>query len=347
MRNSFRPDFKTRTRAMARKLLFCFDGTWNDPSDAYEKGSDITNVLKTYRAAVEDGEQKTFYYEGVGTGNELDKLLGGATGKGADRIRNEAFIDLVHNYKPGDQIFITGFSRGAAIARMFAQLIHQEGIPEELRFSGKKRKFKTKGEVLSRPNVELMGIYDTVASFGLPSDIAGIPFQQINLFKNFDIARTTQKVIHLVAVHEGRNTFKPTLCNYREGVEEIWFPGVHADVGGGYTDSGISDIALDYMLKNFQEKGLKFQTEKLKEIKPNITGNIHDKVKEDYPLKLVHRDIEVWVKGKASPHPPKVHESVWNRLERFGERTPLHLEKVKSTYTAISSPKERTMNQLG
>ena len=335
MRNTFKPDFRVNTRTLPRTLIFCFDGTWNDPSDAYEKGSDVTNVFKTYEAAVDDDQQKKFYYEGVGTGGEFDKYLGGLTGKGADRIKNEAFIDLVHNYKPGDRIFITGFSRGAAIARMFAQLIHKEGIPEELRFTNKKRKFKAKGEVLARPSVEMMGIYDTVASFGLPSDIAGIPFQQINLFKNFDISSTTKKVVHLVAVHEGRNTFKPTLCNHREGVEEIWFPGVHADVGGGYADRGISDIALDYMLNSFQASGVKFLREKLKEVKPNLTGNIHDKVKEEYALKLVHREIEVWEDGKTSNLPPKIHQSVWDRIKRFGENVPSHVKKIKPNFMAV------------
>ncbi|MEL6253071.1 MAG: DUF2235 domain-containing protein [Bacteroidota bacterium] len=321
---------------MSRSLIFCFDGTWNDPSDIYDKGFDITNVLKTYNALVQNETQKAFYYQGIGTeGGEFDKIVGGVTGKGANRIRNKAFIDLVHNYRPGDKIFITGFSRGAAISRMFAQLIHKEGVPEEIEFNDKKRKFKTKGDKLDSPKVELMGIYDTVASFGLPSDIAGIPFQQINLFKNFDIADTTKEVVHLVAVHEGRNTFKPTLCNLREGVDEIWFPGIHSDVGGGYEDKGISDISLDFMVKRFQNRGVKFSEEKLKEINPNITGKIHDKVKEEYKLKLVHRDIEVWKNGKAVNLPPKIHQTVWDRIERFGESVPAHVKKVETKHLAV------------
>jgi len=347
MRNSFKPNFRTNARTTGRNLVFCFDGTWNDPSDMYEKGSDITNVRKTFEALIESDAQKRFYYEGVGTGGTVDKYLGGLTGKGADKIRNEAYIELVKNYAPGDKIFVTGFSRGAAIARMFAYLIHKEGIPERIKYNRKKSKFKVKGKTLSKPGVEMLGIYDTVASFGLPSEIAGIDFQQINLFKNFDIAPSTKQVTHLLGVHEGRNTFKPTLCNIREGVDEIWFPGVHADVGGGYADSGIADIALDFMVKRFQKLGVEFSPSKIREIKPTITGNVHDKVKEEYALKLVHRSIEVWSNGEPIDQAPKIHQSVWDREQRLGNRLPPHLKKVENKYIAVHGDEVVSVSNMG
>lgn len=332
---------------MGRNLVFCFDGTWNDPSDIYEKGSDITNVRKTYEALVKDDSQKKFYYQGVGTGGTFDKYLGGLTGKGADRIRNRAYIELVENYAPGDRIFVTGFSRGAAIARMFAHLIHEAGIPERIKYNGKRRKFRIKGKTLARPGVEMLGIYDTVASFGLPSEIAGIDFQQINLFKNFDIAPSTKHVTHILGVHEGRNTFKPTLCNVRENVEEIWFPGVHADVGGGYADRGIADISLDFMIKRFQKHGVKFLSSELQEIKPTITGNVHDKVKEEYALKLVHRNIEVWSNGEPVDQAPKIHQSVWDRERRLGNRLPPHLKRLENNFIAVHGNEVAGVGNMG
>ena len=342
MKHSFTPqlDLKTRSSKPGRNLIFCFDGTWNDPTDAFEKGSDITNVRKIHNLTLQDETQKVFYFAGVGTGGSVDKYLGGLTGKGADGIRNQAYIKLVTNYQPEDRIFVTGFSRGAAISRLFAQLVHSEGIPERIDFTGKKKRFKTRGEKHA-VKIEMLGIFDTVASFGLPSDVAGIPFQQINLFKDLTVAPNVKCVKHLVAIDEGRNTFKPTLCNAADHIEEIWFPGVHADVGGGYSDSGISDIALDYMIKQFQHKGVRFDKQKLSEVKPNLTGQVHDKVREDYSLKLIHRVIEVLQNNKASSIRPRIHHTVFDRIKRFGLATPPHIERLGDSYELISALQEQ------
>ena len=339
MKNSFTPQLDIQVDK-PRNLIFCFDGTWNDPTDAFEKGSDITNVRKIYNLATKDDKQKVFYFAGVGTGGSLDKYLGGISGKGADGIRNQAFVKLVTTYQPGDKIFVTGFSRGAAISRMFAQLVDKEGIPERLDFSGKKKRFKTHGE--KHPvDIQMLGIFDTVASFGLPSDVAGIPFQQINLFKDLTVAHNVKSVKHLVAIDEGRNTFKPTLCNAADHIEEIWFPGVHADVGGGYSDSGISDIALDYMINQFKKKGVRFDKQKLSEVKPNLTGQVHDKVREDYSLKLVYRVIEVLENNKSSQRRPKIHHTVFERIKRFGLTTPPHIDRLGDSYDLIGPLQEQ------
>ncbi|MDX2245716.1 MAG: DUF2235 domain-containing protein [Bacteroidia bacterium] len=316
----------------SRNLIFCFDGTWNDPSDKLEKGSDITNVLKTYNAAVQDKNQMAFYYSGVGTqGGKLDEIVGGATGAGAGKIRNQGYVDLVKNYRPGDKVFVFGFSRGAAIARLFANQVHQEGIPETLHFTDQKKKYKTQGK--STPvEISLLGLYDTVASFGIPVNIAGIPFQQIDLGRELSIPPNVKRVFHLVAFHEDRNTFRPTLVNHAENVEEIWFPGVHSNVGGGYNDNGISDIALKYMVERAAENGMLFKADHLAKIRPNFTGIVFDRLKEDYPLGLSPRDIVVIENGEASPLPPKIHYTVFEWIKRFANRTPPQLEKLKGNY---------------
>lgn len=107
-----------------KRLVFCFDGTWNKlvPDLA-------TNVVLT-AASIDRIDKKgvaqiIHYDEGVGTG-ALDSLRGGMFGTGLiDNVR-EAYRFLVFNYDPGDEIYVFGFSRGAYSARTFVGFIRHE-----------------------------------------------------------------------------------------------------------------------------------------------------------------------------------------------------------------------------
>ena len=276
-----------------------------------------------------------FIISGVGTqGGKLDEIVGGATGAGANKIRNMGYVDLVKHYRPGDKIFIFGFSRGAAISRLFANLVAREGIPESIEFKDSKKKFKTTGS-RHEVEIEMIGIYDTVASFGIPVNIAGIPFQEIDLGKVLSIPSNVRQVYHLVAFHEDRNTFRPTLVNAADNVEEIWFPGVHSNVGGGYSDKGISDIALMFMLQKAMNHGANFTDDHLAAINPNITGRVFDRLKEDYPLGLGPRDLVVIENDAACTKPVKIHHTVFDWVNRFANRTPSNLERLSGNYEII------------
>lgn len=115
-----------------KRLVFCFDGTWND----IEMGNP-TNVAKIAQAvAYRDGDvaQMVFYDEGVGTGDfesQLSKIENIASGMFGWGLRDnivEAYTSLVLNYEPGDEIYVFGFSRGAYSARSFTGLIRNVGI---------------------------------------------------------------------------------------------------------------------------------------------------------------------------------------------------------------------------
>lgn len=113
-----------------KRLVFCFDGTWNklEPGRA-------TNVVLT-AASIErigrDGVPQIIHYdEGVGTG-DLDQFRGGMFGTGLiDNVR-EAYRFLIFNYDPGDQIYVFGFSRGAYSARTFVGFIRHVGPLQRL-----------------------------------------------------------------------------------------------------------------------------------------------------------------------------------------------------------------------
>lgn len=109
-----------------KRLIFCFDGTWNRLDAATPTNVVLTaeSVLPTAR----DGTaQAIFYDEGVGT-RRFERLTGGMFGAGLVENLGDAYRFLTFNYTPGDEIYVFGFSRGAFTARSFVGLLHNCGI---------------------------------------------------------------------------------------------------------------------------------------------------------------------------------------------------------------------------
>ena len=231
-----------------KKLIFCFDGTCNSPEsfDDYLEDTSVTNVLKLRamfggKLSPLNGEnqnlsgQHSFYYSGVGTrGNWLMKKLNAmfAPSYGdTEEILEEAEKDLNTNYKQGDEIYIFGFSRGAAIARMFAA--H-----------------------LKHP-IKFIGVFDTVAATRGSLDLNPNSYPASDIvFENGFMGKHIDKALHIVSLDEKRILFQPTLFNQDQDIDEIWFPGVHSDIGGGYWFDGLSDITLQFMIDRAKTEGL-------------------------------------------------------------------------------------------
>jgi uncharacterized protein (DUF2235 family) len=202
--------------------LYAFDGTWNEDKEG--TGND-TNVVKFREAYL----GTTFYLEGVGErGGLLGKFLGGLFGLGGRRRLTEAMDALEANFKKGDRVIdIVGFSRGAALARHFANDVMEEINGAEIRF---------------------LGVWDTVASFGIPGN-------KINLGWTLTLPGNVKKCYHAMALDERRRGFPLTRVAAGNGappsngrLREVWFRGVHSDVGGGQNIE-ISSISLCWMLR--------------------------------------------------------------------------------------------------
>lgn len=116
---------------MKRLALFC-DGTWNSADQEKNGKACPSNVFKLATRVANrapDGTVQCIYYDkGVGTGNSLDKLSGGAFGRGLDDNLWDAYRFLVLNYEDGDEIFLFGFSRGAYTARSLGGMVRKCGI---------------------------------------------------------------------------------------------------------------------------------------------------------------------------------------------------------------------------
>jgi uncharacterized protein (DUF2235 family) len=209
--------------------LYAFDGTWNE--DEVDEGRD-TNVIK-FRNAYTD---RSFYLEGVGTRlGFVGKLLGGLAGVGG-RVRiREALEQLDHNFADGDRtIDIIGFSRGAALALHFANEIQEDKDKAAIRF---------------------LGLWDVVASFGIPGN-------DLNIGWTLTLPANVRTCYHAMALDERRGNFPLTRVRTAVGglpapgrLQEVWFRGVHSDVGGG-ASVGLSSIALCWMLRCAREAGL-------------------------------------------------------------------------------------------
>ncbi len=263
----------------ARKnIVVCLDGTSNTP-DQMEMGYIAqTNVFKLFNMLKVDeaggyvpsgqfdaslckkysDKQIGFYYAGVGNKYDSDPILqtlGMAAGLGAAETVERAYLDLVRVYQPGDRVFITGFSRGAAIARLLARTIDARGAPKSvwtLKLFGKHRTIWSSRRKLP-VQVDVLGCWDTVGAFGVAKTIAGINFQKLNAFKDLTIPDNVAKAYHMLALDEQRDSFEPTLMDpdpiRPERIVEVWFAGDHANIGGGWATDRLSDITLDFLLR--------------------------------------------------------------------------------------------------
>jgi uncharacterized protein (DUF2235 family) len=266
--------------ASPKNIVVCVDGTNNTP-DQVELGLLAqTNVFKLFKMLKADKQptiastahfdaslckryanrQIAFYYTGVGNKFDNDPIvqaLGLAAGAGAGGIVQRAYLDIIRVYRPGDRIFIFGFSRGAAIARLLARTIDSRGAPKTswtLRLFG--RHWMVWKSPSKQHNVAIcvLGCWDTVGSFGIPKTIAGINFQQLNMFKDLSVPDNVQQAYHMVALDEMRDSFQPTLMELDpitpRRIIEVWFSGDHANVGGGWATDKLSDVTLDFLLRH-------------------------------------------------------------------------------------------------
>jgi uncharacterized protein (DUF2235 family) len=295
-------------------LVFC-DGTWNTP-DQLEGGLPApTNVVKLRNAlAAEDGagkEQRSYYHPGVGTDpGILKRVTGGGLGEGLDRNIKSSYNWLARNYQPGAKIWLFGFSRGAYTARSLGGMISRCGLLDPTALSEQEswaavddlfeayRKKETIDATPQRPfhltgtsgspkhsiEIHFIGVWDTVGSLGVPDDLALanlIDDPTDHSFHDTDLSPIVKHARHAVAMDEHRQSFIPTLwTQIPDGadVKQVWFPGCHGDVGGGYGRCGLSDLALGWMMKEAEAEGLAFNPKIRNQLCGNHQAQLHDSV---------------------------------------------------------------------
>ena len=215
--------------------LYAFDGTWNSEKDAgrYDLNTNVVRFKDLYNG-------KKFFYKGVGTKHgTLGKFFGGAFGVGGhDRIE-DAKKNIEQQFAAGDTVIdVVGFSRGAALAVHFANVVG-DGIT-------------VNGQAI-KPEIRFLGVWDVVAAFGIPINLPGFNFNRINLGYKLGLSKSVKHCYHALALDEARQAFRPTRV---QGGCEVWFRGVHSDVGGGNNNHALNDITLRWMLRKAIASGL-------------------------------------------------------------------------------------------
>lgn len=241
-----------------------------------------------------DGISQQIYYD-PGVGTRLgERVLGGMIGLGIDENVRKAYEWLVENYEDEDSIFIFGFSRGAFTARSLAGLLSicglvKPGAPlcvgqlytryrhvDRNRGSIRSIRDSAKGGALpqtleekwllsySRPvDITMIGVWDTVAALDLP----GIGIHE---FLDPNLRHDVLNAFHALAIDENRRKFAPTLWTQssplKDGypkilrdfssVEQRWFAGAHANVGGGYPNDKLPQASLRWLASKAEGLGL-------------------------------------------------------------------------------------------
>jgi hypothetical protein len=196
-----------------------------------------------------------FYVPGVGTRfKAIGRALGGVFGLGELPRINEAYEALCTAWDQGERdIDIIGFSRGAATTLDFCHCIQERGI----------RKPGSDQVVEPSPKIRFLGIWDVVASFGL----ANLGNTALNIGHHLALPKPNLRYcFHALALDERRPSFLPTRV---EGACEVWFRGVHSDVGGGNRNQGLNDVTLRWMMHKAMGAQLPILQEDIDALKPD------------------------------------------------------------------------------
>lgn len=277
---------------MARKLVVLLDGTGNEIGSNLSNVLKFYTALDQTedQLVYYDPGVGTIGTPGWWTDfkQKLNGVLGLALGLGLDENVLDAYSWLVRNYRDGDLIYLFGFSRGAYTARVLGGFIHLCGLlrPDQLNLCGYALvAYKRAAEAhrledamtfrrvaqARRPVIRMIGAWDTVSSVITPRpDRFYIP----GLLKLPYTARnpSVRTFRHAIAIDERRRMFRlnhwrPKTSGHRDtreaeqelrqDVRQVWFAGVHADIGGGYPEkeSGLSKFPLMWMFEQAQDLG--------------------------------------------------------------------------------------------
>lgn len=357
---------------MGQRLVICIDGTSNQPV------GNRTNVIRLYRMLEQlPGQQVAYYQPGVGTLQPrsasnwirqqaliaLDKM----TAIMLYRHISSVYRYLMAQYQEGTELYLFGFSRGAYTARVLAGMLTRVGLlhpghDEMIQFAWDVYRRTRDQEdhvqaarfrkTFSRAvKVRFLGLWDTVSSVGLPWRPRSYPY-------TFDNSQV-QSVRHALALDERRVMFVQNQWTAHprpsQDVQQVWFAGAHADVGGGYadTESQLAMIPLAWMLREARAAGLTFKEHEVANLltpegkggklpAPDVSqltaqfaaANAHDelerrpfwKLLEQLPIPRQLRDAQgqyqrYWIRNQGRyrrlPEDALIHQSVRLRQEKI------------------------------
>ncbi len=314
---------------MPKNIIIFSDGTGQEGGIGHH-----SNIYKLYKLVVNRHPQQIAYYsQGLGTG--LHKVSGNISGMGISKNIINCYRFIFDHYQVGDKIYLFGFSRGAATMRSLANFIHHFGILPKARpelinqayrlyknTAQKNINKKAKAFVDRHHNIwahiHFLGCFDTVAALGLPNKTLSGLLNKIPFFKHefqdFTLSESVINAYHALAIDDKREAFQPLLwqkkSNKRQNIKQVWFCGMHTDIGGGYKESGLSDIPLQWMLGNAEQHGLLVFKDHQVAIKPNAHDTMHNSMAGIW--NIIYKEKPRCGLSKTQP---VIHESVIKRSQ--------------------------------
>lgn len=369
---------------MAKNIVLCSDGTGN--KGGYGNDSNVYKIYQAIDIHHSTTQQISFYDNGVGTkedgsavkDNKFWVALSGAFGFGFNGKVRDLYEFLARHYNPGDQIFIFGFSRGAATVRAFTGFLHTCGLIDKTQVASEKA-FQTcinqalkayekrhsnpeqakdfKAHYAIKDNnaapdgnikIHFIGVWDTVSALGFPdgtwktTDLFFSCLDKMakslelwsdkhwpHQYYDYKLNDSILYACQALAIDDERKTFHPKVWNESQrkpgSVEQVWFAGAHSNVGGGYPRSGLSNVALQWMMTKARAKGLVLITDDVSSIDAhaNGQGKLYDSrdglgIYYRYePRNITQLCISQRTgKPKIEPGKIKIHNSVIERVKQ-------------------------------
>lgn len=293
-----------------KRLIVCCDGTWNKPDQKDRGVMRPTNVVKLARWVMPQDRngvaQRVHYDPGVGTGDIVDRAFGGLFGVGLSHNIREAYEFLSKHYEDGDQVFLFGFSRGAYTVRRTVGMVRKCWLLPKIEDEEARKTAVEEGyDVFTRRGggpdseaaqafrkkhgcraitVRCLGVWDTVGAYGIGGVLGQITSSASKArFHDSRLSSIVEYAYQAVAIDETRRLFEATL--FEQGptglqngqvIEQSWFSGVHSNVGGGYENTGLSDITLYWMAMRAEQCGLALDARWANRIDPDEFGELRE-----------------------------------------------------------------------
>ncbi|USG59819.1 DUF2235 domain-containing protein [Sneathiella marina] len=363
---------------MGRNLVIFSDCCWQRTEYRSKKRQVPSNISLAQQslAPISRNGREQLGYPALSdaSSSKVKRLARRLFGAGLKAEIFDAYSFLAHTYKPDDQIYMFGAGLGAFNLRRLVDMIDRVGLllPEDI--AGLADAFEYSQipvEALDTPaaqnisdrldgrkiEINFLGCLDTIGSYGLPTPGLNKISQSWMMLHDHKINSNVSAAYQALALDEKRSRFRPGIWTGAQSpeiqaVEQVWFAGSHENTVGGRRDSGLSDIALNWLLRRAEYHGLQIDHNILDEFSaPDPGGKISNSKWRLLTAPLSLRKARYRPVGQSSPgfadiscaEPEKLHETVLVRQKTVKKYSPHQLASLQAGAIPVFSEREEAI----